>query len=291
MTIVTTIREMKAALRPLKRDGRTIGFVPTMGFLHDGHLGLVRACRNATDITVVSIFVNPLQFGPREDFKEYPRDPERDLRLLEGEGVDFVFQPEASEMYPPGFRTAVEVSGLQDVLCGRSRPGHFRGVATVVLKLFNIVQPDVAFFGQKDAQQAVILQRMVEDMNLDIDVRVLPIVREPDGLAMSSRNVYLSRDERRAALVLFRSLEEARRMFAGGERRAGVIIARIKEIIGAEPLARLDYAEIVDRKNLEPVDLITRDALVALAVYIGRTRLIDNTILSPGGTDNETHPA
>lgn len=291
MTTVTTIREMKAALRPLKREGRTVGFVPTMGFLHDGHLSLVRACRKTADITVVSIFVNPLQFGPREDFKEYPRDLERDLCLLEREGVDFVFQPEASEMYPAGFRTAVEVSGLQDVLCGRSRPGHFRGVATVVLKLFNIVQPNVAFFGQKDAQQAVILQRMVEDMNLDIDVRVLPIVREPDGLAMSSRNVYLSREERRAALVLFRSLEEARRMFAGGERRAGVIIARIKEIVGAEPLARLDYAEIVDRNNLGPVDLIARDALVALAVFIGRTRLIDNTILSPGGTDNETHPA
>jgi pantoate--beta-alanine ligase len=182
-------------------------------------------------------------------------------------------------MYPDGYRTFVEVSGLQDGLCGRSRPGHFKGVATVVLKLFNIVQPDVAFFGQKDAQQAVILQKMVEDLNLDIKIRVLPIVREPDGLAMSSRNTYLGEDERRAALILSRCLAEARRMFGRGERRAGVVVSLLKEMVAAEPLARVDYVEIVDRKNLSPVEIIRQDVLVALAVFIGKTRLIDNIIL------------
>ncbi len=282
MKIVRTIGGMKAAVRLAKKEGRTIGFVPTMGFLHEGHLSLVRACRESADVSVVSIFVNPLQFGPKEDFKEYPRDLERDRRLLEREGVDFVFQPEASEIYPAGYRTTVEVEGLQDVLCGRSRPGHFKGVATVVLKLFHIVEPNVAFFGQKDAQQAVILRKMVEDLNLDLELRVLPIVRESDGLAMSSRNVYLGKDERRAALILFHSLAEAQRMYRQGERRTGVIVARLKEMIAGEPLAREDYVEIVDCRDLSSLDLIDRDVLVALAVFIGRTRLIDNTILTSG---------
>ena len=279
MKVVKSVSGMKAAVRSLKAKRLAIGFVPTMGYLHEGHLSLVRKCRKSADVSVVSIFINPLQFGPREDIRRYPRDFARDAGLLKREGVDFLFSPDDREMYPEDYRTTVEVSDLQDGLCGRSRPGHFKGVATVVLKLFNIVQPDVAFFGQKDAQQAVILRKMVEDLNLNVKIRILPIVREPDGLAMSSRNVYLNEEERRAALVLSRSLAEARRMFKRGERRTGVIVARLREMIAAEPLARVDYIEIVDHKDLSPVDLIRRDALAALAVFIGKTRLIDNIIL------------
>jgi pantoate--beta-alanine ligase len=279
MKVVKSVSGMKAAVRSLKAKRLAIGFVPTMGYLHEGHLSLVRKCRKSADVSVVSIFINPLQFGPREDIRRYPRDFARDAGLLKREGVDFLFSPDDREMYPEDYRTTVEVSDLQDGLCGRSRPGHFKGVATVVLKLFNIVQPDVAFFGQKDAQQAVILRKMVEDLNLNVKIRILPIVREPDGLAMSSRNVYLNEEERRAALILSRSLAEARRMFKRGERRTGVIVARLREMIAAEPLARVDYIEIVDHKDLSPVDLIRRDALAALAVFIGRTRLIDNIIL------------
>ncbi len=279
MKIVVLIPEMKEAVREIKARAKTVGFVPTMGFLHEGHLSLVRECRKAADATVVSIFVNPLQFGPKEDFKEYPRDLERDARLLEAEGVDFLFYPEASKMYPGGFKTMVEVPGLQDKLCGRSRPGHFRGVCTVVLKLFHIVQPDIAFFGQKDAQQALIIQRMVKDLDMDIDIRVLPIVRERDGLALSSRNTYLNAKERQAALILRQSLVEAERMFEAGERRAGVILARMRDLISQELLARIDYVAIVDLEELDPVETIDRDVLVALAVYIGKTRLIDNTVL------------
>ncbi len=279
MKIVNRIPEMKKAVAELKAQRRRIGFVPTMGFLHEGHLSLVRECRRFSDATVVSIFVNPLQFGPKEDFKEYPRDFSWDVSLLEKEGVDFIFYPEASEMYPPGFRTIVEVTGLQDKLCGRSRPGHFRGVATVVLKLFHIVQPEIAFFGQKDAQQAILLRRMVRDLDMDIDIRVLPIVRDRDGLALSSRNTYLNDKERSAALILVKSLGEARRLFEAGERRASSIISRMKELIEGEPLARVDYVEIVDLEELEPVEDINQDVLVALAVYVGKTRLIDNTVL------------
>lgn len=279
MRILTRIAEMKAAVAELRAQAKTIGFVPTMGFLHQGHLSLVRSCRKKADVTVVSIFVNPLQFGPKEDFKDYPRDLDRDAQLLEREGVDFLFHPEADEMYPEGYKTIVEVTGLQDKLCGRSRPGHFKGVSTVVLKLFNIVQPNLAFFGQKDAQQALILKGMTRDLNLDVEIRILPIVRDPDGLALSSRNMYLDARERQAALVLTKSLAEAKRVFAKGEREAASIIATMKQLIGQEPLARLDYVEIVDLEKLNPVETIDRDVLVALAVYIGRTRLIDNTIL------------
>lgn len=279
MRVLRRIQEMKEAVTGLRAPVKTVGFVPTMGFLHDGHLSLIRECRRQTDITVVSIFVNPLQFGPREDFQDYPRDFERDCQLLEGEKVDLLFFPEASEMYPEGFRTFVEVTGLQDKLCGRSRPGHFRGVATVVLKLFHIVKPDIAFFGQKDAQQAILLERMVRDLNLDVDIRVLPIVRDRDGLALSSRNTYLDRTERAAALVLRKSLLEAERLFETGERKAASILARMREVIAEEPLARVDYIEIVDPDGLEAVETIDRDVLVALAVYVGKTRLIDNTVL------------
>jgi pantoate--beta-alanine ligase len=279
MRTETTVAGMKAASAKLKAQGRTIGFVPTMGYLHEGHLSLVRECRKRVDTTVVSIYVNPLQFGPQEDFRRYPRDPGRDSSLLEKEGADVLFLPTDHEMYPELFRTSVEVAGLQDKLCGRSRPGHFRGVATVVLKLFHIVRPDYAFFGQKDAQQVVVLRRMVEDLNMDVNIRALPIVRERDGLAMSSRNSYLSEAERRAALVLFQSLEEGRRMFEGGERAASQIRERMARTMASEPLARVDYVEIVRPESLEPVERIEGETLVALAVYIGRTRLIDNIIL------------
>lgn len=274
---------MKAAVRRQKAEGRTIGFVPTMGFLHEGHLSLVRKSRKSAGVTVVSIFVNPLQFGPNEDLEKYPRDIERDARVLESEGVDFLFLPEAREMYPEGYQTTVEVARLQEDLCGGSRPGHFKGVATVVLKLFHIVQPDVAFFGQKDAQQALILERMVEDLNLDVKIRIMPIVREADGLAMSSRNAYLSPEDRRAAVVLSGALAEAGRMFDKGERRAEDIIGQVRGLIEKEPRARIEYVEIVGRGDLARLDTVDRDALVALAVYFGRTRLIDNTILETKG--------
>ncbi|MFZ2052824.1 MAG: pantoate--beta-alanine ligase [Candidatus Aminicenantales bacterium] len=279
MRKIAAVEEMKAAAEEIRRRGRTIGFVPTMGYLHDGHLSLVRESRKRADATVVSIFVNPLQFGPQEDFRRYPRDRGRDEALLEKAGVDILFHPGDLDMYPEGYRTRVEVTGLQDKLCGRSRPGHFKGVATVVLKLFNIVRPDQAFFGQKDAQQAIILRRMAEDLNLDVKIAVLPTVREPDGLAISSRNSYLNPEERRAALVLFRSLEEARRMFVRGERGAGPIREQMLRTIGSESLAKVDYVEIVDLRTIEPVDRIESDVLIDVAVLIGSTRLIDNTIL------------
>jgi pantoate--beta-alanine ligase len=285
MRTETTVAGMKAAAAELRGRGRSIGLVPTMGYLHEGHLSLVRECRKRADVTVVSIFVNPLQFGPQEDFRRYPRDPERDASLLEKEGVDILFLPADGDMYPEGYRTSVEVAGLQDKLCGRLRPGHFKGVATVVLKLFNIVRPDYAFFGQKDAQQVVVLRRMAEDLNMDVEIRALPIIREPDGLAMSSRNTYLSAEERRAAIVLSRSLEEARRMFEKGERAASLIRQRLLRAIASEPLAKMDYAEVVDPSSLEPVERIEGRALVALAVSIGKTRLIDNTILDSTGDE------
>lgn len=279
MRTIAAVDEMKTAAEEISSQRLTIGLVPTMGYLHEGHLSLVKGSLKKADTTVVSIFVNPLQFGPQEDFQRYPKDPERDALLLEREGVDILFQPGDLEMYSEGFRTAVEVEGLQDRLCGKSRPGHFRGVATVVLKLFNIVQPNLAFFGQKDAQQAIILRRMAEDLNLRVKIEVLPIVRESDGLAMSSRNAYLNPDERRAARVLFRGLEEARRMWAGGQKTSGPIREQILRLIEEEPLAKVDYVEIVDPKTLESVDRLEGDILVAVAAFVGRTRLIDNVIL------------
>jgi len=280
MKRIPTVAGMKAEARGQSAAGRTIGFVPTMGALHEGHLSLVRESRRSAAVTVVSIFVNPLQFGAGEDLQKYPRPIERDAALLEKEGVDVLLVPETAEMYPPGFQTTVEVERLQENLCGATRPGHFKGVATVVLKLLNIVRPDIAFFGQKDAQQAVVLQRMASDLNLDVTVRIMPIVREPDGLALSSRNAYLSAEERRAAVVLSKSLAEARRAFKEGERRAAAVTARVRDIIAAEPRARIDYVETVGWPDLACLDIIDRDALVSLAVYLGRTRLIDNTILA-----------
>jgi len=279
MNIIKTADGMIRAMRAEKARGRKIGFVPTMGYLHEGHLSLVRLAGAEADVTVVSIFVNPIQFGPKEDLKSYPRDFERDAALLKAEGTDYIFAPADGDMYPPSHRTFVEVSDLQDRLCGRTRPGHFRGVCTVVLKLFEIVQPDCAVFGRKDAQQALILKRMVADLNVPVRMIVAPIIREPDGLAMSSRNTYLSAEERRAALVLSRSLAEARRLSSGGERNAAEVLARMKGLIAAEPLARLDYAEAVDPENLTAVDELRPGTLIALAVYVGRTRLIDNEVI------------
>ncbi|MBE0461734.1 MAG: pantoate--beta-alanine ligase [Candidatus Aminicenantes bacterium] len=280
MEQLTKISEIRKALEKVRRQGKTIGFVPTMGYLHEGHLSLVRESLKKADYTVVSIFVNPTQFGPEEDFNRYPRDLSRDAQILEKEGVDILFVPQTIEMYPEGYKTFVEVKDLQNLLCGKSRPGHFRGVCTVVLKLFNIIQPNMCFFGQKDAQQAVIMKKMVHDLNLDISVEVLPIIREHDGIAMSSRNSYLNPEQRKAALILYKSLKEAEEMIVEGERSAGNIIERMCKIINSEPKARIDYVEIVDLKNLNPVIAIKNEVLIALAVFIGSVRLIDNIIVN-----------
>ncbi len=247
-----------------------------MGYLHEGHLSLVRESRKRTGVTAVSIFVNPAQFGPSEDLQKYPRDLERDSGLLEKEGADVLFHPSAGEMYPPGYKTYVEVADLGARLCGRSRPGHFRGVATVVLKLFNIIEPNIAFFGWKDAQQVVLLRKMAADLNLETEIAACPLVREPDGLAMSSRNSYLSPDERKAALVLSRSLGQAERAIQAGERDPEKVTAGIRSIIADEPLARVDYVEITDMDELQPLGRLEGEVLIALAVQVGRTRLIDN---------------
>ncbi len=280
MNTVRKIKEMKSAVKDVRYLGKSVGFVPTMGYLHEGHLSLVKASLQSTDCTVVSIFVNPAQFGPNEDFKEYPRDLARDSRLLEKLGVDLLFYPDYTEMYPPNYRTYVELDDLQNILEGRSRPGHFRGVCTVVLKLFNIVQPDVAFFGQKDAQQAIVLKRMVSDLNLAVRVEVMPTVREEDGLALSSRNVYLDHEQRQAALCLSRSLNEAAGMIRSGERRTDPLMDRMREIIDREDLAKLDYIAIVDTGSLEPLKEIKNEALIALAVFFGSVRLIDNMMVA-----------
>jgi pantoate--beta-alanine ligase len=279
METFSKIDDLKNKLKEERKKGKRIGFVPTMGYLHEGHLSLVRQSVKDNDLTVVSIFVNPIQFGPGEDFERYPRDIERDKRLLEKEGVDYLFFPTSEEMYPSGFKTFVEVAELGKKLCGKSRPGHFRGVTTVVLKLFNIVQPDKAYFGQKDAQQAIIIKKMVKDLNLDVEIVVMPIVREEDGLAMSSRNVYLDEEERKNATVLYKSLKEAERMIKEGERDAEKVINRMREIVMSYPKALIDYIEIVDTEELNPVNPIKGKVLIALAVYIGKARLIDNTIL------------
>jgi pantoate--beta-alanine ligase len=250
-----------------------------MGSLHEGHLSLVRESLQKTDCSIVSIFVNPAQFGPEEDFHEYPRNLEKDTALLEELGVDLVFIPDNQEMYPEGFKTYVEVMDLQDNFEGRSRPEHFRGVCTVVLKLFEILDPDVAYFGQKDAQQAVIIKKMVRDLNMDVDIQVLPIVREKDGLALSSRNIYLTKEQRIAALCLVKSLREACRLIDAGEMDPRVIQGEIERMISFEPLAVLDYVAIVDLDNLEPSDKIEEETLIAVAVYFGKVRLIDNIIV------------
>jgi pantoate--beta-alanine ligase len=280
MKICQTIEEMRSALREVRGKGKRLGFVPTMGALHDGHLSLVRAAKAQCDVAAVSIFVNPLQFGPNEDFAKYPRTFECDHELLEKAGVDFLFAPTPEEMYPAGGVTYVTVEDLSDKLCGRSRPSHFRGVTTAVAKLFHIVEPDRAFFGQKDAAQAAIIRRMVRDLNLPIVVVICPIVREADGLAMSSRNAYLSPHERKSALILHRALIHVKNRFDQGERRASKLIDSGKQVLAQEPAVRLDYFEIVDPDTLQAMEKLTRTALAAVAAFVGTTRLIDNALLT-----------
>jgi pantoate--beta-alanine ligase len=276
--VIAKISEIRATIEEQKASGKSVGFVPTMGFLHQGHLSLVKESLIQSDCSVVSIFINPAQFGPQEDFQKYPRDMGRDSALLDELGVDFLFVPDKNEMYPEGFRTYVEVTGLQDDFEGRSRPGHFRGVCTVVLKLLEIVKPDVAFFGQKDAQQAAVIKRMVRDLNLDLDIQVLPIIREKDGLALSSRNIYLTPEQRKAATCLIKSLREAGRLIENGERDPGIIRNRMERVFDSEPLADLDYIAIVDLDNFQPLATIGSETLIAIAAKIGTTRLIDNMI-------------
>ena len=281
MKLVTTIAEMRALSRQTRGRGARLGLVPTMGALHQGHLSLVSAAKAGSDVVAVSIFVNPTQFGPNEDFAKYPRNLEQDCALLHREGVDVVFAPSTDEIYPPGAITWVTVEAMSDRLCGRSRPGHFRGVTTVVSKLFHIVEPEVAFFGQKDAAQVAIIRRMVRDLNVPVRIEVCPIVREHDGLALSSRNAYLSPEERKSALVLYRSLQRARELFDRGERDPARLIAAGKAEFATKPAVRLDYFEIVDPDSLEPVSTISRPALIAVAAFVGNTRLIDNLVLVP----------
>jgi pantoate--beta-alanine ligase len=270
---------MKQVARQARAEARPVGFVPTMGALHEGHMSLVRAAMAECQPVIASIFVNPAQFGPGEDLQKYPRTFDSDRKRLEEAGVGYLFAPEAGEMYPQGFRTWVNVKGLSDRLEGRVRPGHFRGVATIVLKLLEIVQPQKAFFGRKDAQQARLIQQMARDLHLDSEIIVCPIVREPDGLAMSSRNAYLNPGERRAATVLHRALDGARLAIERGERDALRLTAAMREIIGREPLAQLDYVELVDADTLEPVTRLRRTCLALLAARFGATRLIDNLLI------------
>lgn len=276
MEIITTVAEMKARVAEWKAQGLTIGLTPTMGALHEGHMSLMERARKECDRVVTSVFVNPIQFGPNEDYDAYPRDLERDAAIAESKGVDIVFHPSVEEMYPKNYNTYVVMETLTDSLCGAKRPGHFRGVCTVVNKLINIVDPDMAFFGQKDAQQLAIIKRMVSDLNMRVKVFGCPIVREDDGLAKSSRNTYLSAEERTAALCLSRSIFKAQELIESGERDASAIRAAVCDIIEAEPLASIDYVEVVDLGDMQPVSALDEAGLVAIAVYIGKTRLIDN---------------
>ena len=278
MQIVKTIEEVRAIVRAWREAGLSVGLVPTMGFLHEGHQSLIARSVADNDRTVVSVFVNPIQFGPTEDLEAYPRDIERDKALVEATGGDLIFNPEPEEMYPPHFTTFVDTTETTELLCGARRAGHFHGVCTVVSKLFNIVGPDRAYFGQKDAQQLATVRRFVRDLNFNIEIVACPIVREEDGLAKSSRNTYLSTEERKAALVLSRSLRQAQAAVENGERRAKAVTNIIADSLKQEPLARVDYIEVVDLDNVQRVEKIEENTLVAIAVYIGKTRLIDNFI-------------
>jgi pantoate--beta-alanine ligase len=280
MKIIASAKEMTSLSKEVRRSGRTTGFVPTMGALHQGHLSLVRAAREQTDIVVTSIFVNPTQFGPSEDFSKYPRTFEKDSAMLAEEKTDYIFSPSVEEMYPKDATTWVDVEELSGKLDGCSRPGHFRGVTTVVSKLFNIVQPDMAFFGQKDAAQVAVIRKMVRDLNLDVEIVVCPIVRESDGLAMSSRNAYLNPEQRKQALVLSQALKKVEKLAVQGERNSEKLIGAGKQVIAEEPSVRLDYFEIVNPDTLDPVADVNQGALVAVAAFVGTTRLIDNLLLS-----------
>jgi pantoate--beta-alanine ligase len=278
---------MKEHARQARAEGRIVGLVPTMGALHDGHLSLIKRAMQDCSPVIASLFVNPKQFGPKEDFANYPRSFEEDVNKLTEAGVEGLFAPEPAEVYPPGYCTYVNVDGLSEQLEGRSRPGHFRGVATVVLKLLEIVQPHFAYFGRKDAQQARLIQQMACDLNVDVEIVVCPIVREPDGLALSSRNAYLNSEERRAATVLYRALDAARGEMTAGVRDALQLQAAMRKVLDSEPLAGVDYAEIVDANTFEPLNQVRRSCYALLAVFIGKTRLIDNLLIERAGADSE----
>jgi pantoate--beta-alanine ligase len=282
--LVRTAREMREASEAVRRKGLRLGFVPTMGALHEGHLALVAQARADCDAVVASVYVNPLQFGPREDFAAYPRDLERDARLLAGAGTALLFAPAEGEVHLPDHRTSIEVTGMQDVLCGRSRPGHFRGVCTVVAKLFQIVAPHAAYFGEKDAQQLRIIRKMTRDLHLAVTIVGCPTVRAEDGLALSSRNAYLSPEERRVAPVLYRALRAAAEQARAGERDVPRLVEAARSMIAAEPLARIDYVEAVDDESLGPIEVFDRPVLLAVAVFFGRARLIDNIVIRPDST-------
>lgn len=279
MKVVGTIKEVRELVKEWKKNGETVGFVPTMGYLHEGHGSLITKARENNDKVVVSIFVNPMQFGPTEDLDSYPRDLEKDSKFCESLGADLIFHPEPEEMYHDDFSSYVDMSVLTEELCGLSRPVHFRGVCTVVTKLFNIVQPDNAYFGQKDAQQLAIIKHMVHDLNMDINVVGCPIVREEDGLAKSSRNTYLSPEERKAALILSKTVKLAKELIDAGEKDADVVVAKMKENIETEPMAKIDYVKAVNGLTMQQQKEIKAPMLIAMAVYIGKTRLIDNMIL------------
>lgn len=287
MQVLSTIPETRDALRQLRLSAnltsKTVGFIPTMGALHQGHRSLVHTARQRCDVVAASIFVNPAQFGPTEDFARYPRTLDADCQMLESEGVDLIFTPTVEQMYPSGASTFVDVEGVSGRLDGASRPGHFRGVTTVVAKLFHIVQPDFAFFGQKDAAQVAVLRQMVRDLNLPVKIVVCPTVREADGLAMSSRNRYLSAQERQQALALYRALQAAERLAARGERRAAPLLETMREVISEHPDIHLDYLAVVSPETLLPVENISQGALLAIAAFVGATRLIDNILLPPAG--------
>ena len=280
MEIITRIEKMQKQADRLRCQGKKIGFVPTMGFLHEGHLSLVREAKKRSDVVVMSIFVNPTQFGPGEDFEDYPRDFDRDVALAESAGCEIIFYPGAEDIYADPYLTYISVEKITKVLCGVSRPIHFRGVTTIVAKLFNIVKPQLAVFGQKDAQQAIVIQKMVKDLNFNIEIFVAPIVREKDGLALSSRNIYLTPPQRKQATTLYRSLITAKKMIEAGERHAEKILASMRELIEAQPETQIDYIEIVDTTNLQPLAELKGEVLIALAVKIGKPRLIDNMIIN-----------
>ena len=279
MKVVKTIKEVREIVGGWRQEGLSVGLVPTMGYLHEGHQSLIKKSASQNDRTVVSVFVNPIQFGPNEDLEAYPRDLNRDIKAVEEAGGDLIFNPEPSEMYPGHFTSFIDTTETTELLCGAVRPVHFRGVCTVVGKLFNIVTPDRAYFGQKDAQQLATIRRFVRDLNFPLEIIACPIVREDDGLAKSSRNTYLNAEERQAALILSKSLKKGKEAIESGEKDAKTIIAIIKNSLQSEPLARIEYVEVVDFENIQRVDKIEGETLVAIAVYIGKTRLIDNFII------------
>jgi pantoate--beta-alanine ligase len=280
MKVVKTVKEVRDIVSAWKKEGLTVGFVPTMGFLHEGHKSLIRKSASQNDRTVVSVFVNPIQFGPNEDLEAYPRDLNRDMKAVEESGGDLIFNPEPEEMYPGHFTSFIDTTETTELLCGAVRPVHFRGVCTVVGKLFNIVTPDRAYFGQKDAQQLATVKRFVRDLNFPVEIVACPIVREADGLAKSSRNTYLNPEERKAALILSQSLKKGQEAIEQGERDSQKVIDIIRENLQTEPLARIDYVEVVDFENIQRTPVIEGETLVAIAVYIGKTRLIDNFIVN-----------